>query len=62
LGLAYNFRGLVHYQLGRKHGGVQANMMLEKELRALHLDPTASKRRLTVSQAPRRRESKPTPQ
>ena len=32
LGLAYSFRGLVHYYHGRKHGNVQADMVLEKEL------------------------------
>jgi hypothetical protein len=42
LGLAYDFRGLVHYHHGRKHGSVQANMVLEKELRFLHVDPQAS--------------------
>ena len=31
LGLAYSFRG-------RKHGKIQADMVLEKELRVLHLD------------------------
>ena len=35
LGLAFNFRGLVHYA----HGSVKADMVLEKELRVLHLDP-----------------------
>jgi hypothetical protein len=38
LGLAYSFRGLVHYHHGGKHGFVQADMVLEKELRVLHLD------------------------
>jgi hypothetical protein len=37
LGLAYTFRGLVLYH-GRENGGTQANMVLEKELRVLHLD------------------------
>jgi hypothetical protein len=37
LGLVYRFRGLVHYHHGRKHGRVQADMVLEKELRILHL-------------------------
>ena len=32
------FRGLVHYHSDRKHGGIQANMALEKEPRVLHLD------------------------
>ena len=38
LGLAYSFRGSVHYHHGRK----QADMVLEK-LRVLHLDPKAGK-------------------
>jgi hypothetical protein len=29
LGLAYNFRVLVHYHHGRKHGRMQADMVLE---------------------------------
>ena len=44
LGLAYSFRGLVHYHHGRKHGGMQADMVLEEELRALHLDQQAAGR------------------
>ena len=44
LGLAYNFRGLVHYLHGRNYGGMQAKMVLEKELKVLHLDPNASRR------------------
>jgi hypothetical protein len=35
-GLSYGFRGLVHYHHGRKHGSVQADMVL-KEPRILHL-------------------------
>jgi hypothetical protein len=38
LGLAYSFRGLVHYPHGGKHGSIQADMVMEKELRGLHLD------------------------
>ena len=44
LGLAYSFRGSVHYHHGRKHGSMQADMVLEKELRVLHLDPQAAGR------------------
>jgi hypothetical protein len=45
LGLAYRFRGSVHYHYGGKHGSIQAGMVLEKELRVvLHLDPKATKR------------------
>jgi hypothetical protein len=43
-GLAYSFRDSVHYCHGKKHGGMQADMMLEKELRVLHLDPHAMER------------------
>ena len=42
LGLAYRFRGLVHYHHGGKHGSLQADMVLEKELRVLHLDQQAA--------------------
>jgi len=37
LGLAYSSQGLVHYHHGRKHGGLQTGMVLEKEMRILHL-------------------------
>jgi hypothetical protein len=33
LGLAYSFRGSVHYHHGRKLVSIQADMGLEKELR-----------------------------
>ena len=35
-GVAYSFRGLVYYH-GRTHRGMQTDMVLEKELRVLHL-------------------------
>jgi hypothetical protein len=38
LGLAYSFTGSVHYHHGGKHGRIKADMVLEKELRVLHLD------------------------
>jgi hypothetical protein len=41
--LAYKFRGLVHYHHGEKHGGMQADMVLE-EPRVLHLDPKEPER------------------
>jgi hypothetical protein len=41
--LADSFRGLVPYHHGRKHGSVQADMVLE-ELRVPHLDPKAAER------------------
>jgi hypothetical protein len=43
LGLAFSFRGSVHYHHGRKHDSVQAGMVLEKELRILHPDPKAGR-------------------
>jgi hypothetical protein len=42
LGLAYSFRVSVYYHQCGKHGSIHADMMLEKELRALHL-PGSSK-------------------
>jgi len=42
--LAYSFRGLVHYHHSEKHGSVQADTVLE-ELRVLHLDLKAARRR-----------------
>jgi hypothetical protein len=44
LGLAYSFRGSIHYHPGRKHGSIQANTGLEKELRVLCLDPKEARR------------------
>lgn len=44
LGLAYRFRGLVCYE-DRKHGSIQASMVLE-ELRVLHLVQKTNRRRL----------------
>jgi hypothetical protein len=49
LGLAYSFRGSVYYHHGRKHGSVPADMVLEKELRVLHFDLKAAKRRFSSS-------------
>jgi hypothetical protein len=51
LELAYSFRDLVHYTHGRKHGSMQADMVREKELIALHLDPKASRRRVWITLA-----------
>jgi hypothetical protein len=48
LGLAYRFRGLVRYYHGGKHAGVQAGMMLAKELRVLHVNPKAARSRLST--------------
>jgi hypothetical protein len=44
LELGYSFKGLAHCCHGKKHGSRQADMMLEKELRVLHLDPQAAER------------------
>ena len=57
LGLACRFRGSVHYHHGRKHGSVQADMVLEKKPRVLKLDPKA----VWNPQAARRKLSKSTP-
>jgi hypothetical protein len=43
LQLAYSFRSVVHYCRGGKHGRLQADMVLEKELKVLHLDPQAAR-------------------
>jgi hypothetical protein len=40
--LAYRFRDSAHYHYGRKHGSIQAGMVLEK-LRVLHFVPKAAK-------------------
>jgi hypothetical protein len=37
LGLAYSYRGLVHYHLGREDSSMQADVVIERWLRALHL-------------------------
>jgi hypothetical protein len=42
LRLACCFRGVVHYNHGKKHGGNQADTVLEKELRVLHADIQAA--------------------
>ena len=44
LGLAYSFRGSVHYHRGGKHGSIQTDTVLEKELRVLNLDARAARR------------------
>ena len=43
LGLAYNFSCLVLFYHGGKYGSVQADMVLERKLRTLHMDPQARK-------------------
>ena len=47
LGLAYSFRGSVHYHHGGKCGIVQEVMALENELGVLHLDLKVVRRRLS---------------
>ena len=45
--VAYIFRGLVHCCHGGKHGGMQTDIVLEKQLRVekeLHLDPTGTRK------------------
>ena len=49
LGLAYTFRGSVHYHYGRKHGSMQADM-IQEELRVLYLDPTTARKGLLPRQ------------
>ena len=48
LGLAYSLRGSVQYHYSEKHGSMQADMVLEKKLKVLHLDMKAARRRLTL--------------
>ena len=49
MGLSYSFRGSVHYHHGRKHGSVQADMVLEKELRVLHLDLKVARKSVSLT-------------
>jgi hypothetical protein len=49
LGLAYRFRGSVHYHQSRKHGSIQAGMM-QMELRVLLLHLKAASGRLPSRQ------------
>jgi hypothetical protein len=44
LGLAYSFRGLVHYHHGRKHGSVPAGIVMKKSLGVLHMESLAEDR------------------
>jgi hypothetical protein len=45
IGAGLQVRGSVHYDHSGKYGNVQADMVLEMELRVLHLDLEASRRR-----------------
>lgn len=49
MGLAYRFRGPVHFHHGGEHGSVQTNVVLEKKLRVLYLDPQAAEAEGSVS-------------
>ena len=49
IGAGLQFRGLVHYHHDRKHGSVQAGMVLEKELRGQPLDLQVAGLHVTVS-------------
>jgi hypothetical protein len=44
VGARLQFRGLVHFHNGGIHGGMKADMVLERQLRGLHLE--GSKKRL----------------
>jgi hypothetical protein len=41
------FKDSVHFHHGRKHGSIQADLVLKKELRVLHLDVKATRKRLS---------------
>ena len=51
IGAGLQFRDSVHYCHGEKHGSVQADMMLETELRVLHLDAQAAEVNATLGLA-----------
>lgn len=42
--LLFSFRSLVHFHYGKKHAGIQTDVVLKKELRVLYLDPNAARR------------------
>jgi hypothetical protein len=44
IGAGLQFRGLVHCHHDRKHGSLQADMVLERQLRILYLDSSAAGR------------------
>ena len=48
MGLAYSFRGSVHYHHGRELGSVQVDMVLKEQI-VLHLDPKAARRKLSCT-------------
>jgi hypothetical protein len=51
-GLAYRFRGSIHYYQGRKHSSIKVETSLEKKLRVLHLDSKRTRQRGEGSQRP----------
>ena len=55
MGLDYSVRGSVHYYHGKKHGRLQVDRVLKKELRVLYHDPKAARKRLFLLYAARRR-------
>jgi hypothetical protein len=52
--MPYSFKGATNYHHDKKHGSVPAVLMLEKELRVLHLDLKASRRGYLLQAARRR--------
>ena len=46
--LSYRFRGSVHYYLGRKHGSIQVEEVLGKELIGLYLSLKATRRKFVA--------------
>jgi hypothetical protein len=46
--MAYCFSGLVNYHHRRKYGGMQADMMLETDMRVLYLDPWVAGRNIVI--------------
>ena len=53
IGATLRFRSSIHYHQGGNHGSIETDMVLE-ELRVLHLDCKAARRRLASSLAKRR--------
>jgi hypothetical protein len=49
LRLSYSFRGSVHYYLGRKHGSIQVEEVLGKELIGVYLSLKATRRKLVAT-------------
>ena len=62
VGAGLQFRGLVHYLHGVKHGSMQAVLMLERELRVLYPDRLAARReRVTLGLTSAFETPRPTP-